>query len=384
MITNEIEYKTFDELLDSVKLDFSTYDIENMISNQTLIKVAQKINQELGLKIHPSKGKVLEVSNGKAKLPSDLKVLNFVLLCGGYQEYDLINTQYSYKTYSDGLADGQFMAQMEFNAKGVKQYTEILDIVEGSNIINHNLGTNNVVVQALTVDNNILTFDVNTVNNNSIVIISESPNVIKKVKVIVLGSNSSYGIYCPPPSNPLCPPEPEIIQVDIPSCPTLDCNPSGCNSVAYRDKNKLKRYHNLTQLKIESRKSDTFDEVNTNSNRLGTVTVKNGFLITNFDEGNVFINYHGQMEDDDGNLLVLDHPLVNDYYEYALKVRICENLVANGEPLQNLFSLMFQQLRKAKIDAISFIRTPNFKEMHQAWKMNRKAMYSKYYDMFKN
>ena len=73
MITKEIEYKTFDQLLDSVKLDFNTFDIENMISNQTLIKIAQKINQELGLKIHPSKGKVLEVINGKAKLPSDLK-----------------------------------------------------------------------------------------------------------------------------------------------------------------------------------------------------------------------------------------------------------------------------------------------------------------------
>ncbi|HOK59706.1 MAG TPA: hypothetical protein PK432_01875, partial [Candidatus Dojkabacteria bacterium] len=63
--------------------------------------------------------------------------------------------------------------------------------------------------------------------------------------------------------------------------------------------------------------------------------------------------------------------------------RICENLIANGEPLQNLFNLMNIQLRKAKIDAISFVRTPNFKEMHKAWQMNRKAMYMKYYDMFK-
>ena len=129
--------------------------------------------------------------------------------------------------------------------------------------------------------------------------------------------------------------------------------------------------------------SDTFDEVNTNSQRLGTVTVKNGFLITNFDEATVFINYHGQMEDEEGNLLVLDHPIVNEYYEYALKARICENLIANGEQMQNLFNLMNMQLRKAKIDAISFVRTPNFKEMHKAWQMNRKAMYMKYYDMFK-
>lgn len=88
------------------------------------------------------------------------------------------------------------------------------------------------------------------------------------------------------------------------------------------------------------------------------------------------------MEDDEGNLLVLDHELVNDYYEYSLKERICENLIANGEPAQQLYSMMMQQKRKAKIDAITFIRTPNFKEMYKAWQMNRRAMYSKYYKMF--
>lgn len=383
MITKEIEYRTFDQLLDSVKLDFNTFDIENMISNQTLIKIAQKINQELGLKIHPSKGKVLEVVNGKAKLPSDLKVLNFVLLCGGYDVYDLAGFPYSYKTYTEGVLDGERIAQSEFDARGVKQYTTIIDVSQGNNRIDHYLGTNNVIIQAFSPSGSLLTFDINVINRNSVNIISESSEVLSNIKVVIIGSSSSYGIYCPPPTNPLCPVEPEIVPVEIPACAELTCNPSGCNSVAYRDNNQLKKYHELTQLKIESRTSDTFDEVSTNSQRLGTVTVKNGFLITNFDEATVFINYHGQMEDEDGNLLVLDNPIVNEYYEYALKVRICENLIANGEQLQNLFNLMNIQLRKAKIDAISFARTPNFKEMHKAWQMNRKAMYMKYYDMFK-
>ena len=42
MITKEIEYRTYEQLLDSVKLDFYTYDIENMISNQTLIKLHRR------------------------------------------------------------------------------------------------------------------------------------------------------------------------------------------------------------------------------------------------------------------------------------------------------------------------------------------------------
>jgi hypothetical protein len=384
MIIKEIEYRTFDQLLDSVKLDFSTYDIENMIESQTLIKIAQKINKQLGLKIHPSKGKVVEVRNGKAKLPSDLLVLNFVLLCGDYKMIDLISFPYSYKTYADGVLDGERQAQSEFDARGVKQYTEILEILPGNNTINHYLNTSNIVIQAYSPSGNLLTFDVSVVNRNTVNIISESPETLAKIKVVILGSSSSYGVYCPPPTNPLCPVEPEIVSVTVPTCATLDCDPSGCSTVAYKEGSKLKKYQILTQLKIEAPKTSTFDEVNTNSQRTGVVTVKNGFLLTNFDEGHVFLNYEGHMEDEEGNLIVLDDPIANEYYEYALKQRILENLLANGEQVQQLYNLMTIQMQKAKIDAVNFVRTPGFKEMYKTWRMNRKAMSIKYIDMFKS
>jgi len=204
MITKEIEYRTYEQLLDSVKLDFYTYDIENMISNQTLIKVAQKINRELGLKIHPSKGKVIDLVNGKAKLPNDLKVLNFVLLCDGYEEYELVGYPYSYKTYADGVLDGKFEAQSEFNAKAVKQFTQYVDIIQGDNVIEHKLGTDNIVVQVWDNANNLLSLNINVTNRNSVTIISNSN--YENAKVVVIGSNSSYGIYCPPVEDPLCPP----------------------------------------------------------------------------------------------------------------------------------------------------------------------------------
>ena len=35
----ELKYRSFDELLDSVKIDIRTFDLEGMIDNQTLIKV---------------------------------------------------------------------------------------------------------------------------------------------------------------------------------------------------------------------------------------------------------------------------------------------------------------------------------------------------------
>ena len=44
------KYRTFDELLESVRVDFSTYDLEGMIEPQQLIKVAIRVNYDLGLK----------------------------------------------------------------------------------------------------------------------------------------------------------------------------------------------------------------------------------------------------------------------------------------------------------------------------------------------
>jgi hypothetical protein len=43
-----------------------------------------------------------------------------------------------------------------------------------------------------------------------------------------------------------------------------------------------------------------------------------------------------------------------------------------------------QRVRVARNQALSLVNTPNFREMAQMWWINRKAMYSKYYDMFKS
>ena len=90
------------------------------------------------------------------------------------------------------------------------------------------------------------------------------------------------------------------------------------------------------------------------------------------------------MEDNEGNLLVPDHDLINEYYEYAFKSRILENLYINGEDVAQRMQLIEQRLRGARNNAKSVVNTPNFAELRQIWSANRKAMYSRYYDMFKS
>ena len=98
----------------------------------------------------------------------------------------------------------------------------------------------------------------------------------------------------------------------------------------------------------------------------------------------MFISYQGALQDDDNNLLVLDHPMINEYYEYAMKQRILENLYIAGEDVGQKMQLIEQRLRGARNNALSIVNTPDFAEMYKLWQTNRKAMYSKYYDMFKS
>jgi hypothetical protein len=76
--------------------------------------------------------------------------------------------------------------------------------------------------------------------------------------------------------------------------------------------------------------------------------------------------------------------MMNEYYEYAVKQRILENLVMNDEPVGQKLQLVEARLRAARNYALSIVNTPNFSEMKRLWEANRKAQYVKYYNMFKS
>jgi hypothetical protein len=112
--------------------------------------------------------------------------------------------------------------------------------------------------------------------------------------------------------------------------------------------------------------------------------IKNGFIYPSFQTGKIYINYQGLMEDEEGNLLVPDHDLLNEFYEYAVKQRVLENMIMNGENVNQMqIQLIEQRLRAARNNAYSLVNTPDFNELRRIWEVNRKAQYSNYYDMFR-
>ena len=51
----ELKYKTFTELLNEVSIDFTMYNTENLLDPAQLMKVAQRVTYDLGLRIHGTK-----------------------------------------------------------------------------------------------------------------------------------------------------------------------------------------------------------------------------------------------------------------------------------------------------------------------------------------
>ena len=281
----ELQYRTFDQLLDEVATDFVTYSNEGMIEPAQLIKVAQRVNYDLGLRIHGTKEKVLDIEKRKTKLPNDFYVLNYAYLCGRY-------------TITTPTMSGR-----------------------------------------------------------------ETENVILK---------SDLCRKCGQP-DPTCSCE---------STYAVECKTGEKVYVQVVEKRKYetKTYDSFEKLNIATStgKTDALDDMAKSG------YIKNGFIYTNVEEGSVFISYQGALEDDEGNLLVLDHPVINEYYEYAMKQRILENLYINGEDVTQKMQLIEQRLRGARNNALSIVNTPDFAEMYKIWQMNRKAQYNRYYDMFKS
>ncbi len=278
MAKTELKYKTFDELLSEVSVDFHTLDLEGMIDPAQLIKVAQRVNYELGLRIHQPKDVILDLNKGKVRLPDDFHVLNYANLCGKYQVQE--------------------------------------PVIHGTHIEE------------------------------------------KLVDVI------------PDSSDP---------------CRAKGCV-SSCGQYMYlvqKVKSETRTYDTFHPLEMTSGKAVASDCPNITTASANKAQIKNGFLYTNLESGRVHLNYMGALEDDEGNLLVLDHPMINEFYEYALKQRILENLYMNGEDVVQRIQLVEQRLRAARNNALSIANTPDYAEMQKLWETNRKAMYGKYYNMFK-
>lgn len=281
-----LKYRSFDSLLEDVKLDLRSLATDGTIDPAQLLKVAIRVNYDLGLRIYMTKERLLEVCKNRVRLPDDFYVMNFALLCGQ-------------ATYTFAPPQGTNVQEVtpEWRPWVEQNYCSNVSLPEQPVCLTQ-CGTSYQLIQV-----------VNT-------------------------QTRTYDHFLP---------------IRFKNSQYVDCD---CPNLNYLAKDEA--------------------------------YIKDGWIYTNFEEGNVYINYQGTLEDSEGNLMVPDHPYLNEYYEYALKKRILENLLMDGSNVTAQLQLVMQEYRAARNNALSVVNTPNFSEMEKVWAMNRKAMYGKYYDMFKS
>tara|TARA_R110002050_G_scaffold103073_1_gene212039 strand:+ start:1350 stop:2261 length:912 start_codon:yes stop_codon:yes gene_type:complete len=292
------KYRTFDQLYEDVSIDFSTYSLEGMVKPEQLIKVATRVNYDLGLRIHRTKEVVIDIEHSKGQLPSDFAYLNYAFMCGTYT-------------------------------------------------------INNTMPAGTTVD-------------------------------------TTYTEYVPDPGGPkqcLTPATCKDVCV-VKTCPTTDAAGVATSDehivVQFVGAGQYRTFSNYMPLRIGQTNQVQCDCPNVNVQAIDIAEIKDGFLLTNFKTGHVYLSYQGAMEDNDGNLLVLDHPYCNEYYEYALKERILENMIFSGEQVSQQLGLVQNKLRASRNNALGFVNTPDFAEMRKIWDVNRRAQFHNYYNMFKS
>lgn len=282
------KYRTFSQLMEDVSIDFSNYALEGMIEPAQLIKVATRVNYDLGLKIHRTKEVILDIEHGKAQMPMDFQYLNYAFRCGSYS----INNTMPSGTHIETFNDVPYVPAP--GESGPCEDPECRDVC-----------------------------------------------VIK-----TCDDKNSY----------------QLVQKVGPS--------------------NFRTFTDWTELRIQGVNDTVCYCPELGAQAPDIAELKDGFLLTTFKTGKVYISYQGAMENAAGELLVLDQPYCNEYYEYAIKQRILENMVFNGENVSNQLQLVETRLRASRNNALSFVNTPNFAEMKKMWEVNRRAQYHNYYNMF--
>jgi len=273
MLKKEIQYRSFDELLDAVKLELPLQNIEGFIEPIPLLKVARKLNKDLLAGIDNVDQDVLTISGYKAKLPDNFVLMNFASLCFSGSKTTLHYTP----TTEEVVTEGCYPTD--------KPYTRYDNCGNGVQIVQH--------------------FSTKTITWD------------KQLPLYFIDSSN--------------------LRTD---CPNKTCMSEN------------------------------------------TAYIKDGYIHFNIEYGSVYINYVAQLEDREGNLLVMDDDIVNDYYEYALKQKIFEMMANQGEQVQGLMQLNSLNLRNARIKAESFVNSPGFNQLKSFHQNYRAAIYKRFFNSF--
>lgn len=302
-----------------IKSDFRTMDEDGMIDPQDFIKHARYVNAFLGLKLNQTKQKTIQIRNGKGKLPSDFDTFNFAFM--------------------------------------MNSFTEVLPRPS--------------LVQTLVVP--IPNFNPNAEHVN--VCLPSAPEEVNLETCSPCSNHDTCHDCNVPYTQCMCVPSDRV---------RIDCK-GNATVIVQEYKSHIKVHRELIPLTLVN--SPEFEDsefcFTKEFKSLHNVSIRGNFIFTGITNGTMYLNYEGMMETDEGDLLVLDHPLINSFYEYYLKSKCIELAEEKGYQVsQNLQQRVETNLRNEKILAASIVNQIEFTDIKKAYKVTRRAFFAKYIKMF--
>ena len=178
----------------------------------------------------------------------------------------------------------------------------------------------------------------------------------------------------------------ENVPNDVKRCGNAFLNMCGeCVWVTQLYKEKIVRYKELLPVRLTPRSSVWCDGQCPNlTNRSAVeIDIENGELVTTIREGKIYLNYLSDMVDSDGGVIILDHPLVRPYYEYAIKKHLLEGWMLNNDAdVAQKLVYINQQLKEARGEAISFISVTEPSVIQKTFAENRRRFYNRFMSKF--
>ena len=378
MANIELNYITFDQLLASVAVDLRTLEEEGQIEPGQLIKVARRVNYDLGLRIHKTRQTIIDIDNGYGKLPEDFYILDYALLLGKYKE--IIPEDWKGRVTENvnvpcptvpPISNCPCWTVYNPNMFPVQVMVIYCDSTTAETTINP--GTTQMCANQIGQDPlSTLTITTDHFCAPTGVLNEWTCDVPPACNTCSTTDTAIPHNTCTPEEDPFF----ERGQYSI-------CSDSNCVIVKEQKFNRTREYEWVSPLYI---KSQTYIDPAYMSDKLRrcayTGEIKNGYLYTSIKCAKCFITYQGDLVDEDGNLLVLDHPEIRTYYEDSLKYEIFKNLWYNGEEVEKKMQYAEQQMKQSRVRSLSIVNTPNFSEMYQTHLVNRRMQERRYYDTF--
>ena len=115
------------------------------------------------------------------------------------------------------------------------------------------------------------------------------------------------------------------------------------------------------------------------------IDIVENIIETSFKNGQIIITYLGNMEDEEGNILIPFHPQLFPYYELSCKVKILQDLFINSEAdVQAKLQYLEREKSLAWRDALNFTMSSKAKQWSDYDKKRQHDFYDKWYKIIKS